>query len=155
MKRLVIMIVLIIVTLLISSCNKVSEQKWFETIDETIQKGLTDSDSIEIQRLSIENEIIVLFKLNDADAVGIGSVTVSDKGYSWYPGIHPFNASFLQLDYQTESKKVISLTIGKVRDVTIKEVILEGKLNNYELKVVKGYYIGTNIEPFYMYKSLP
>lgn len=125
------------------------ERIWYDTVDEAIQQGLLNQDSFEIQRLSIDNEIIVLYKLNDADAVGVGSVTASDKGYSWHQGMQPFHGKFVQLDYQTESKNVIPLTIGKISDEKIKEVILEGKSNKYKLKVVNGYYIGANIELFY------
>jgi hypothetical protein len=140
---------LFILLLFLSGCGSKVERIWYDTVNHAIQQGLLNQDSFEIQRLSIDNEIIVLYKLNDADAVGVGSVTASDKGYSWHQGMQPFRGEFVQLDYQTESKYVIPLTVGKVSDEKIKEVILEGKLNKYKLKVVNGYYIGANIELFY------
>ncbi|WP_195574627.1 hypothetical protein [Paenibacillus sp. 1001270B_150601_E10] len=153
-KNIKLATLLFILVLFLSSCNIVVERIWYDTANDAIQQGLLDQDSHELQRLSIDNEIIVLYKLNDADAVGVGSVTASDKGYSWYQGMSPFHGKFMQFDYQTESRYVIPLTIGKTSDEKIKEIILEGKQNKYKLKVVNGYYIGANIELFYEAKLL-
>lgn len=146
-------VILIIISLFISfnlsACSNKSDRIWYDTIDNAIRHGLLDMGAFEIRRLSVDGETLVLYKLNDADAIGLASVTTSDKGYSWYQGISPFSSPFIQLDYKTESNNVIKITIGEASDETSKEIILEGKSRKYNLNVINGYYIGIDIEPFY------
>lgn len=147
------LIVLFFILVLVAGCSNGSERSWYATENEAIEEGLLQSGGSEIQRLTVDNETIVLYKLNDAGAIGVGSVTTSEEGYSWYQGMTPFKARFVQFDYIPESKKNISLTIGKVNNETMKDDILEGILKQNHLKVVKGYFIGANMRLSTFYNS--
>ncbi|MDQ6419575.1 hypothetical protein RB620_09035 [Paenibacillus sp. LHD-117] len=149
MKKILLVLIAFFISFNLSSCTNEPDRIWYDTVDDAIHHGLLDMGAFEIRRLSVDEETLFLYKLNDADAIGLASVTTSDKGYSWYQGISPFSSPFIQLNYKTESNNVIRLTIGKASDETSKEIILEGKSRKYNLDVVNGYYIGIDIEPFY------
>lgn len=141
--------IFLLLFLLLSGCEDVSERKWFEHKEDAIIQGLQDGNYTEIQRLMVGNETLVLYKLNAVDAseaIGVGSVTQSELGYSWYRGSHHVKAPLLIFDYKTESNIVIPLTIGRVEDKLATSIVLEGKTQNYKLEVVNGYFIGAYID---------
>lgn len=150
MKSIRIIVLFFLIVILIS-CEKKIDRAWYDSENDAIEQELSNMGLIEVQRLSLEGETLVLYKLNNANAVGVASVTQSDKGYSWYQGISPFSIDFLQLEYQSESNKYFFLTIVR-GEQSSQEIILNAisfATNDpitYKFELNNGYYFSADIE---------
>lgn len=119
---------------LLMGCNVNKEEiTWHETKEKAINYGLNEEGIDENEVLSvekIENETVIFYKNNQA--LGIASLTESDKGFSWYrsrsytdfKGVTPFTTA--GFTYVTKSGLSISILAGKAfHDSIIKMKLIE------------------------------
>lgn len=118
--------------------------KWYNTKDEAIKYGLEQEGSNAIL-LSVEEysgETIVFFE--QSKALGVASVTESNKGFSWYRE-QPFSGfdgdspySTMGINIETKQGTNISIIAGKAFDESIKQIKILGDGNEKEVPITEN-----------------
>ncbi|MCA1060052.1 hypothetical protein LCL96_14030 [Rossellomorea aquimaris] len=141
MKRYAIFVLSI---LTLWACSNQDSREWFETKEEAVEYGLQTADQavplkVLLSQEEFNGETIVFYEL--AGDLGVGSITESKKGYSWYePGPYygfevegdiPYSTS--GFEYETESGLKVPILYGKVFDNGIEKMVLSGNGQQREL----------------------
>lgn len=130
------------ILILLVGCNKHMEIQWFNTMEKAIKYGLEQEGTDETAVLSIEDyqgETIVFYEHHDA--LGVASITESEKGFSWYRGIvyHGLegDSPYLTIgfDYKTQAGLDFSVLAGKASDPSIQKMKLIGDGPEKELTI--------------------
>lgn len=134
--------------LLLIGCNQENNSNrsdWFEKKEEAIEHGLhqegTDSKAVlSIQEIDGETIVFYLYE----SALGVASITESDKGCSWYrsraytdfEGDVPYSTA--GFEYETATGLSIPILVGKAFDISIEKMKLVENGTERELQIFEN-----------------
>lgn len=135
------LLILPILLIILGGCEETSSEKYYTTVEEALSVNLSNMSAKEAFRTDWEDDriLIVFYQEN---AMGLGSVVKSEKGYQWIEQFPFFNAEYA-IGHLLENEDIVVI-VGMTGDKDVKQVKIKGDDQEVIVDVYNGYYLAVD-----------
>ena len=135
------LLILSILLIILGGCEETSSVNYYTSVEEALNVNLSNMSAKEAFRTDWEdNRILIVFHRDDA--MGVGSVVKSEKGYQWIEQF-PFFAAEYAVGHLIENENIVVIA-GMTKSKDIKQVKIKGYHHEVIVDVYDGYYLAVD-----------
>ena len=139
--KLLYLLMLSILLIIIGGCEETSSVNYYTSVEEALNVNLSNMSAKEAFRTDWEdNRIFIVF--HRENAMGVGSVVKSEKGYQWIEQF-PFFIAEYAIGHLVENEDIVVIA-GMTGDKDVKQVNIKGHYQEVIVDVYDGYYLAVD-----------